>query len=154
MVIKTESCSFSEWRIYPGHGQRFVARDGRSYLFLSKKNAALSIRKVKAQKITWTTSWRRMNKKIKTDELAKKKKKKHVRVQRAIVGISLDDIRNKRKEKPEVREAQKEAALREIKARKQKTQDTKKGKATTAPKTQKKQEQKSQKKDGPRGKKR
>ena len=47
MVIKTESCSFSEYRIYPGRGQKFVAKDGRSYLFLSKKNAKFARKKVR-----------------------------------------------------------------------------------------------------------
>ena len=46
MVIKTEQCSFSEYRIYPGRGQKFVAKDGRTYLFLSKKCAKISQRKV------------------------------------------------------------------------------------------------------------
>jgi len=46
MVIKTESCSFSEYRIYPGRGQKYVAKDGRTFLFLTKKNATFSLRKV------------------------------------------------------------------------------------------------------------
>ena len=29
MVIKTDTCSFSEMRIYPGHGSRFVRKDGQ-----------------------------------------------------------------------------------------------------------------------------
>ena len=35
MVVKTELCTFSEWRIYPGHGRRFVAKDGRLHIFLN-----------------------------------------------------------------------------------------------------------------------
>jgi len=35
MVIKTELCSFSEYRIYPGHGRRYVAKDGRLHIFLN-----------------------------------------------------------------------------------------------------------------------
>ena len=27
-VIKTEQCSFSEFRIWPGHGMRYARRDG------------------------------------------------------------------------------------------------------------------------------
>jgi large subunit ribosomal protein L24e len=48
MVIKTESCSFSEFKIYPGTGARYFAKDGRSFNFLSKKVAKLALRKVKA----------------------------------------------------------------------------------------------------------
>ena len=46
-----------------------------------------------------------MNKKVKTDEINKKRRKRQIKVQRAIVGIALDDIRKKRQEKPEFREA-------------------------------------------------
>lgn len=29
MVIKTDLCSYTEYRIYPGKGQKFVAKDGK-----------------------------------------------------------------------------------------------------------------------------
>ena len=48
MVIKTETCSFSEFKIYPGVGARYFAKDGRLFNFLSKKVAKLALRKVKA----------------------------------------------------------------------------------------------------------
>jgi len=82
--------------------------------------------KIKAQKIRWTTAWRRLNKKIKTDEISKKKKKRVVRVQKAIVGISLEDIKRRRNEKPELRAAHREQAMREIKERRQKELEGKK----------------------------
>ena len=37
MVIKTETCNFSEFRVYPGRGSRFVAKDGRTSLFITRK---------------------------------------------------------------------------------------------------------------------
>ena len=46
MVIRTEICSFSEARIYPGRGQKFIAKDGRGFIYLTKKNKCLSLRKV------------------------------------------------------------------------------------------------------------
>jgi large subunit ribosomal protein L24e len=60
---------------------------------------------VKAQLITWTTAWRRMNKKIKTDELVKKRRKRQIKVQRAIVGISLDELKKTRNAPKELKEA-------------------------------------------------
>ena len=30
MVIKTDNCSYTEYRIYPGHGQKFVAKDAKA----------------------------------------------------------------------------------------------------------------------------
>ena len=44
MVIKTELCAFSEWKIYPGRGIRYVAKDGRPFLFLSKRTRDVSLR--------------------------------------------------------------------------------------------------------------
>lgn len=44
MVVKTELCTFSEWKIYPGKGVRYVAKDGRPFLYLSKRNRNFSIR--------------------------------------------------------------------------------------------------------------
>lgn len=44
MVVKTDLCNFSEWKIYPGKGVRFVAKDGRPFLFLSKRNRNFGLR--------------------------------------------------------------------------------------------------------------
>lgn len=43
----------------------------------------------------WTQSWRRLNKKGKDENLSKKKSRKSVKIQRAIVGASLDEIKKK-----------------------------------------------------------
>jgi large subunit ribosomal protein L24e len=143
MVIKTDICSFSEYRIYPGRGTRFIAKDGRTFLFINKKCLKFSLRKIKAQRITWTTAWRKHNKKVKTEDVGKKKKRRNLRVQRAIVGISLEDIRKKRKEKPDIRKAQAEEALREIKERQHKQVEKRKvEKKNIGPKVTKKAEPK------------
>ena len=59
----------------------------------------------------------------------KKRTRKLNKVQRSVVGISLDDIKKKASMKPEVRTAQREAALKEVKARKaaNKAKDKKSG---------------------------
>jgi len=44
MVIKTELCNFSEWKIYPGRGIRYVAKDGRPFLFLNKRCRSFGLR--------------------------------------------------------------------------------------------------------------
>merc|ERR1712072_389174 len=103
-----------------------ISKDGRIHLYMTKKSKCLARSKVKPQRITWTVSWRRANRKIKTDDAAKRRKRKAAKVNRAIVGISLDDIKKKRTEKPEFRKAQADQALREIKDRKQKAIDTRK----------------------------
>ena len=59
---------------------------------------------------------------------------------RSIVGATLEVIQKKRTEKPEVRDAAREAQLREIKERIKKTKDDKKAKkAEVAAKSQKSQ---------------
>ncbi len=125
MVTKTDPCSFSEYRIYPGKGKKFAAKDGKVYYFISNKVASLFHQKKKAVKLTWTQAWRRFNKKIKVDEITKRKTRKTTRVQKAIVGMSLDEIMRRKNEKPEEREKKLEAAKREVKARQQKKVEAK-----------------------------
>ena len=137
MVTKTEPCSFSEYRIYPGRGRKFAAKDGKVYYFISNKVASLFHQRKKAVKLTWTQAWRRFNKKIKADDIQKRRTRKTTRVQKAIVGMTLDEIMRRKNEKPEEREKKLEAAKKEVKARQQKKIDTKradKSKKVAAPK--------------------
>merc|ERR1711879_374764 len=117
MVIKTELCPYTEYRIYPGRGQKFVAKDGKMHFFISTKAASLFHQRIKPVKLRWTQAWRRMNKKGKTDETTKKRTRKVAKFQKAIVGMSLDDIKKKKAQKPELRQQAKEAAAKEAKAR-------------------------------------
>lgn len=41
MVIKTEPCVFSDMKIYPGRGSRFVAKDGKTHFFISSKTRSM-----------------------------------------------------------------------------------------------------------------
>merc|ERR1712061_178087 len=65
----------------------------------------------------WTQAWRRMNKKGKADEQAKKRTRKAQKFQKAIVGMSLEDIKKKKAQKPELRKQAQDAAAKEAKAR-------------------------------------
>jgi large subunit ribosomal protein L24e len=120
MVIKTDPCSFTEYRIYPGRGRRFAAKDGKVHYFITTKAASLFHQRKKAVKLTWTQAWRRFNKKIKVDEITKRRTRKTTRVQKAIVGISLDEIKRRRAEKPEERDKKMEQAKKEVKDRQKK----------------------------------
>ncbi len=104
MVIKTDPCSFCEYRIYPGKGSKFVAKDGKIYYFISAKTKSLFHQKKKAVKLTWTQAWRRFNKKMKVEEITKRRTKKTTKIQKAIVGISLEEIKRRRAEKAEERD--------------------------------------------------
>merc|ERR1719411_1349217 len=113
MVIKTDLCAYTEYRIYPGRGQRFVAKDGKVSFFISSKADSLFHQRIKAVKLRWTQAWRRMNKKGKVDEHSKKRTRKAQKFQKAIVGMSLDDIKKKKAQRPEFRQAAKEAKARQ-----------------------------------------
>ena len=120
MVIKTDLCSYSENRIYPGRGRRFAEKNGKVHIFISHKVSSLFHQRIKPVKLTWTLGWRRFNKKGKVEEQNRKRTRKTHRVQKAIVGMTLEDIKRRRAEKPSDRDAQKELAMKEINARKQK----------------------------------
>merc|ERR1719237_537642 len=132
MVIKTDLCAYTEYRIYPGRGQRFIAKDGKVSFFITAKADSLFHQRIKAVKLRWTQAWRRMNKKGKADEAAKKRTRKAQKFQKAIVGMSLDDIKKKKAQKPELRQQAREAAAKEAKARIQKKVATGSTKATTS----------------------
>mmetsp|Transcript_119653 Transcript_119653/g.290395 ORF Transcript_119653/g.290395 Transcript_119653/m.290395 type:complete len:143 (-) Transcript_119653:113-541(-) len=118
MVIKTQLCAFSERRIYPGHGTMAVRRDGQAFYLASKKATSMYNQKKKPQKIAWTLAWRRLHKKTQDRAGKKKRTRRAIKFQRAIAGMKLDDIRKKRNEKPEKRDAQRKLNLEEIKKRK------------------------------------
>lgn len=120
MVINTETCSFTDMKVWPGRGSRFITRDGKIQMFIGSKARSLYHQKVKPVKLTWTQSWRRENKKGRIETIKKRRVRKQGKVQKAYIGASLDDIKRKREEKPEMRQALREQALREIKDRQKK----------------------------------
>eukprot|EP00437_Effrenium_voratum_P002689 CAMPEP_0181425070 /NCGR_PEP_ID=MMETSP1110-20121109/14969_1 /TAXON_ID=174948 /ORGANISM="Symbiodinium sp., Strain CCMP421" /LENGTH=160 /DNA_ID=CAMNT_0023548245 /DNA_START=64 /DNA_END=546 /DNA_ORIENTATION=- len=118
MVIKTDLCNYTEYRIYPGHGQKFVAKDAKVNFFISAKADSLYHQRIKPVKLRWTQAWRRQNKKGKVEEGGKKKARKAQKFQKAIVGMSLDDLKKKKAMRPELRQAREQAA-KEAKAKQQ-----------------------------------
>ena len=68
------------------------------------------------RKICWTILYRRKHKKGQQEEEKKKKlTRRVVKVQRAIIGASLQDILKKRQQAPEVREQQRQQAIKAAK---------------------------------------
>ena len=126
MVIKTDPCAFSEMKIYPGRGSHFAAKDGRVHFFISSKARSLFHQRIKPVKLTWTQASRRFNKKVKVEDIQKKKSRKTTRVQKAVVGMSLDEIKRKRAEDASTRDKQLEATKKELKDRNLKKMQAKK----------------------------
>jgi large subunit ribosomal protein L24e len=96
MVVRTRNCEFCEYKIYPGRGIVYVARDGSSKLYINKKSMNLDKAKTKSHMIRWTTAWRRKNKKLKATGIIKKRRKKKARILKSITGLTVEDIRKRR----------------------------------------------------------
>merc|ERR1712024_345537 len=102
------------------------SKDGRIHYFISTKARSLYRQKIKPVKLTWTTAWRAYNKKIKVDDIQKKRSRKTTRIQKAVVGMSIEEIRRRKAESREDRDKANDAAAKEIKDRKQKALQAKK----------------------------
>ena len=121
MVTKTDKCMYTDFKIYPGRGRRFVGRDGKLHYFISNKARSLFHQKIKPVKLTWTLVWRGFHKKIKVDDVVRKRTRKTTRVQKAVVGMSLEEIKRRKAETRETRDKNAESAAKEVKERKQKS---------------------------------
>ena len=142
MVLKTEICAFSENKIYPGKGTRYMTKDGRLFSLVHSKALALFSRKVKGQSVRWSIIWRTVNKKQRTDETNKRKRRRNKKIVRDIQGLNKDEIKRKQGESKEEKAAQNEKAIRELKERKARAAQLKKTTAQkVAPAQQKNQPQ-------------
>jgi large subunit ribosomal protein L24e len=66
------------------------------------------------RKISWTVLYRRKHKKGSVEEVAKKRTRRNVKFKRSIQGATWENIMAKRNQKPEVRKAQREQAIRYV----------------------------------------
>lgn len=111
-----------------------VKVDGKNFTFLNSKCEAAHLMRRNPRKVTWTVLYRRKHKKGQEEEAAKKRTRRTQKFQRAIVGASLNDIMAKRNQRPEVRKAQREQAIRAAKEQKKTTKASKKTTAAPKPK--------------------
>lgn len=126
MVIKFQTCSFSEYKIAPGHGMKFAEVNGKVHTFISKKNLRLFRQARKPLTIRWTLKWRTAHKKGKAEESKKQQKKERVAKQvKAIVGLSLEEIQKIKDQFRDERmgEAVRQKYAQEIKDKKKKFLD-------------------------------
>lgn len=112
------------------------AIDTQVFRFVNSKSESLFQQRKNPRKIAWTVVYRRMHKKGITEEVAKKRSRRTVKHQRAVVGASMDAIRAKRNMKPEARAAARAAAIRDGKEKKKAEEAKRKSeKAKTATST-------------------
>lgn len=159
---RTTTCRFSGLRIYPGKGIIYVRVDGQvrafcvaahmysgpshgtppqQWLFLNRKVKSLYNQRKRPAKLAWTTTYRKMHRKVGIISLSvrsalfgeevcslvtpptasqdqeqqvarKKRRSQNKQTVRAIAGASLEVINKRRTERPEQRKASREAALR------------------------------------------
>ncbi|EPY85299.1 60S ribosomal protein L24 [Camelus dromedarius] len=124
--MKVELCSFSRYKIDPGHGRCYARTDGKVFQFLNAKCELAFLSKGNPRQINWTVLYRRKHKKGQLEEIQKKRTRRAVKFQRAITGSFLADIMAKRNQKPGVWKAQQEQAPRAAKAAKKAKQAPKK----------------------------
>merc|ERR1711918_212437 len=105
MVVKTELCNYSGFRIYPGHGKKFIRADQKMFTFINGKTAACQLMKRRNLTTKWTVQYRR-------------KKAKAVVRTREIVGLSAEMLEKKRAARPVAKDKQRDAVLKEMKTRK------------------------------------
>merc|ERR1712112_76466 len=118
---KIDLCSYSGFKIYPGHGRTLIKSDGKSYKFLSGRTHKAHLLKRNPREVTWTVLYRRKHKKGLEEDVQKKRTRRTQKFQRAVVGATLQDIMAKRNQKPEVRKAQREQAVRAANEQKKQT---------------------------------
>ncbi|CAO3695502.1 unnamed protein product [Rhizopus microsporus] len=130
--MKLEICSFSGHRIYPAKGKTYVRVDSRYFKFINGKAESYFLQRLNPRKIKWTVIYRRLNKKGITEEVQKKRSRRTVKHERAVVGASWDAIRAKRSQKPDARAAARQAAIAKSKEAKKAAAAAKKANPSAA----------------------
>ncbi|KXL42257.1 hypothetical protein M433DRAFT_102486 [Acidomyces richmondensis BFW] len=124
--MRTYDDTFSGQKIYPGKGKLFVRGDSKVFRFQNGKTESLFLQRKNPRRIAWTVLCRRQRRKGITEEQAKSRRRRQVKSQRAIVGASLDVIKERRTMRPEVRSAARTQAIKEAKEKKAAAQSAKK----------------------------
>ncbi|PVU99004.1 hypothetical protein BB559_001068 [Furculomyces boomerangus] len=114
--MKLEICSFSGYKIYPGHGKLFVRSDSRIFHFINGKTESLFHQGKNPRKLSWTVVYRGVHRKGISEEVAKKRTRRTVKYNRAIVGVSWEALQSRKNEKPEVRAAARKTAIEKAKS--------------------------------------
>lgn len=109
---------------------------------LNGKCEAFFWAKKKPTKIQWTVFARRLHKKGSAEEISKRKSRKTVKIQRAVVGATWEDILAKRNQPENVRKAARDVAVEEAKKKKKIDEDKKRADKIKTAALQRNQQQK------------
>ncbi|KAK3056331.1 60S ribosomal protein L24 [Extremus antarcticus] len=124
--MRTYDDTFSGVKIYPGKGKIFVRADSKIFRFQNGKSESLFLQRKNPRRIAWTVLCRRQRRKGISEEQAKTRRRRQVKSQRAVVGASLDVIKERRSMRPEARAAARTEATKEGKEKRAAAQSVKK----------------------------
>jgi len=132
--MKTDLCSFSNWKIYPGHGIHFIRADSKVFTLRGSKELAYFHQKQKAAKFRWTQVYRKLHKKGVSELRSKRRKKAARKVQRAVVGIDMTQVNKIKRETPAVAKERRDANIKELRERRAKAKVASKSNRPGGPK--------------------
>jgi large subunit ribosomal protein L24e len=118
--MKVETCAFSGWKIYPGHGILLIRNDSKSFRFRTSKDESYFLQRQKNAKFRWTAVYRRLHKKGSAEALARRKRRVVKKTQRAVVGMDMALVNKIKKESTDERQKRRDAALKELRERRAK----------------------------------
>eukprot|EP00049_Salpingoeca_infusionum_P016953 m.351306 g.351306 ORF g.351306 m.351306 type:complete len:131 (-) comp16217_c0_seq1:45-437(-) len=116
--MKLELCSFSGYKIHPGHGRTMVKADGKTFFFMSSKAESLFFQRKNPRKIAWTVLYRRKHKKGIAAAATKKRTRRTQQFARTIEGIDKDKLLALKNQTAAERENMRKEAIRKAKLKK------------------------------------
>merc|ERR1711953_508830 len=139
-TMRAELCHFSGLKIYPGHGCCSIRNDGKQIRLLSSKAKALYHDKKNPRKLRWTLLYRRKNKKGVSNEASLKRRvRRNVKAAKAVAGLSYNELLAKKQQKPEIRQKQRDNAIKAAKEKKMAAEANKAAARKAMPKAASKQ---------------
>ncbi|XP_036354919.1 60S ribosomal protein L24-like [Octopus sinensis] len=105
MSVPTQACTFSGFKIYPGHGRTNIRRDGKTLHFITAKTFGTYKQNSKPHNIRWTVFYRRKHNKTKIKSESRNKSRKTTKFTRPILGMGLAEILAKTQKKAQIKEA-------------------------------------------------
>merc|ERR1712190_215182 len=139
-VMRAELCHFSGLKIYPGHGINHCKADGKVIRMISSKTKALFHDRKNPRKLRWTILYRRKHKKgISQEASVKRRVRRNIKATKAIGGLSYNELLAKKQQKPEIRQKQRENAIRAAKEKKKANEANKAAARKAMPKAASKQ---------------
>lgn len=109
----------------PGRGKIYVRSDSKAFRLFSGKVEAHFLAKKNPRHFHWTVFFRKVNKKNTSEEVAKKRTRYVVKIQRTISGITWEQLQAKQNQSEAVRDKIREEAILAAKEKAKQEQDAK-----------------------------